>query len=146
MGFDRTTHGSDFVSQYHSHLKEQFNSLDFCPDTQLLWFHHVPWGYTMKSGKTLWDDICNHYYSGVDSVRSMQRTWNSLEGQIDPEQWHNERMMLTIQEKEAVWWRNACVLYFQTFFRTPIPKDLEKSDQSLQYYESLSFPYAPGRW
>ncbi len=121
-------------------------SLETCPDNELLWFHHVPWNYTMKSGRTLCDEICHHYYAGADSVRSMQRTWNSLEGKIDQEEWHNEEMMLEIQENEAVWWRNACVLYFQTFSHLPIPKGFERPDHTLQYYESLSFPYAPGRW
>ena len=100
----------------------------------------------MKSGQTLWDDICYHYYAGVDSVRGMQREWNSLEGKIDGEEFNDVKMLLEIQENEAVWWRNACVLYFQTFSKMPIPEGLEKPDKTLEYYESLSFPYAPGRW
>jgi alpha-glucuronidase len=100
----------------------------------------------MKIGRPLWDEICYHYYAGVDSVRAMQRTWDSLRETIDEERWHNEQMLLEIQEQEAVWWRNACVLYFQTFSRMSIPAGLEMPDKTLQYYESLSFPYAPGRW
>jgi alpha-glucuronidase len=146
VGFDRTKTGSDAVSQYHSPLSEEFASLTDCPPEQLLWFHHVPWDYKMKSGKTLWDDICYHYYAGVDSVRSMQRIWESLKGKIDEERWHNEQMHLEIQQQDAVWWRNACVLYFQTFSQMPIPQGLEKPDKTLEYYKSLSFPYAPGVW
>ena len=100
----------------------------------------------MKSGKTLWDEICYHYYKGVDGVREMQKIWNSLKGKIDEEEWNDEQMYLKIEEKEAVWWRNACVLYFQTFSKMPIPPGLEKPDKTLKYYESLSFPYAPGTW
>ena len=146
VGFDRTRNGSDAVDQYHHPLSDEFNSLTECPQNELLWFHHVPWDYRMKNGKTLWDNICHHYYEGVDSVRSMQKTWNSLKGTIDEERWHNEEMMLEIQEQEAVWWRNSCVLYFQEFSGMPIPAGLEKPDKTLKYYESLSFPYAPGRW
>ena len=146
VGFDRTATGSNAVSQYHSPLSEQFASLAECPSNELLWFHHVRWDYRMKSGNTLWDEICYHYYAGVDSVREMQRVWNSLKDKIDSEEWHNEQMMLKIQEQEAVWWRNACVLYFQTFSRMAIPNGLEKPDKTLEYYKSLSFPYAPGRW
>jgi alpha-glucuronidase len=74
----------------------------------------------------------------------MQRVWNSLKGRLDNERWHNEQMLLEIQEQDAVWWRNACVLYFQTFCRMPIPDGLEKPDKTLEYYKSLSFPNAPG--
>jgi alpha-glucuronidase len=146
VGFDRTKTGSDAVSQYHAPLSEEFNSLADCPSHYLLWFHHVPWDFKMKSGNTLWNDLCDHYYEGVDSVRAMQKTWESLKGMIDDERWHNEEMLLTIQEEEAVWWRNSCLLYFQTFSRMPIPKGFEKPNKTLEYYESLSFPYAPGRW
>lgn len=146
VGFDRTKSGSDYVDQYYPTVAEKFASLATCPDDELLWFHHLRWNYRMKSGLTLWDDICYHYYSGVDSVRKMQRVWNSLEGKIDEEEFHDVKMLLKIQENEAVWWRNACVLYFQTFSRMPIPSGLEKPDKTLEYYENLSFPYAPGRW
>ncbi len=146
VGFDRTKTGSDAVSQYHPPLSAEFASLTECPLKYLLWFHHVPWNYQMKSGKTLWDDICYHYYAGVDSVREMQNIWNSLKGKIDKQEWNDEQMFLDIQEKEAVWWRNACALYFQTFSKMPIPAGLEKPDKTLEYYESLKFPNAPGTW
>ncbi len=146
VGFDRTKTGSDAVSQYYPPLAKEFASLTTCPDNELLWFHHVSWNYKMKSGCTLWDEICYHYYEGVDSVRSARRVWNSLEGKIDDEEFHDVQMLLEIQENEAVWWRNACVLYFQTFSKMTIPEGLEKPDKALQYYESLSFPYAPGTW
>ncbi len=144
VGFDRTKTGSEAVSQYNPPLSTEFGSLEKCPRKFLLWFHHVRWDYKMKSGNTLWDEICYHYYKGVDGVREMQKTWNSLKGKIDETEFHSEQMYLEIQEKEAVWWRNACILYFQTFSKMPIPKDLEKPDKTLKYYESLSFPYAPG--
>ena len=146
VGFDRTESGSDAVSQYHPPLSEEFASLTECPSRYLLWFHHVSWDYKMKSGKTLWDEICYHFYGGVDSVREMQKAWNSLKGKIDNEEWNDERMFLEIQEKEAVWWRNACVLYFQTFSKMPIPQGPEEPDKILEYYESLKFPNVPGTW
>ncbi len=156
VGFDRTETGSDAVDQYNAPLSEKFASLATCPDDELLWFHHLPWNYKIQpkadqppaenSGHTLWDDLCYHYYAGVDSIREMQRVWNSLEGKTDDEEFRDVKMLLEIQASEAVWWRNACVLYFQTFSRMPIPAGLERPDETLQYYESLSFPYAPGRW
>jgi alpha-glucuronidase len=144
VGFNRTATGSNAVNQYFPPVEKVFSSFETCPEKFLLWFHHVSWDYKLKSGKTLWDELCYHYYEGVDSVRAMRKTWNSLEGKIDEERFNHVKMMLTIQEKEAVWWRNACVLYFQTFSKQPIPAGLEMPNKTLEYYESLEFPYAPG--
>ena len=144
IGFDRTKTGSDAVAQYHKPVADEFASLKTCPDKFLLWFHHLPWNYKMRSGRTLWNELCYHYYEGVDSIRSIQKTWNLLKGKIDGEEFNAVRMLLKIQVKEAVWWRNACVLYFQTCSHLPIPAGYEKPDKTLAYYESLYFPYAPG--
>ncbi|MEJ5351767.1 MAG: alpha-glucuronidase family glycosyl hydrolase [Melioribacteraceae bacterium] len=144
IGFDRTITGSNAVSQYFPEVAEKFSSLEKCPDEYLLWFHHLPWDYKMKSGKTLWEEICYHYYKGVDGVKETIKIWDSLKNKIDNERFEHVRMLLNIQLKEAVWWRNACVLYFQTFSKRPIPDELEKPDKSLEYYMNLNFPYAPG--
>ena len=98
----------------------------------------------MKSGRTLWEELCYKYYTGVDSLRWMQQEWNRLGGMIDGKRFEQVQMLLSIQEKEAVWWRNACLLYFQTFSQMPIPIDYEKPNHTLAFYEALRFPYAPG--
>jgi alpha-glucuronidase len=143
IGFDRTATGSDAVSQYHPPVAQKFASRQTCPDEYLLWFHRLPWNYKMKSGKTLWEELCYHYQNGVNGVREMQATWNSLQGKLDEENFQHVQTMLKIQEKEAVWWRNACLLYFQTFSQQPFPAGVEEPDKSLEYYQNLSFPYAP---
>jgi alpha-glucuronidase len=144
IGFDRTVTGSNALSQYASAVIEQWKSVTTCPDEYLLWFHHVPWNYKMRSGRTLWTELCYKYYSGVDSVRWMQQTWNKMKGLIDDERFQHVKMLLAIHEKEAVWWRNACLLYFQTFSKMPLPDGYEKPDHTLEYYKGLRFPYAPG--
>lgn len=144
IGFDRTITGSDATSQYATQVNNNFSSLETCPDEYLLWFHHLPWNYKMKSGRTLWDELCYRYNWGVNGVRDMIKIWNSLESKIDPTRFNHVRMLLAIQEKEAVWWRNACLLYFQTFSKMPIPEEYEQPDKTLDYYMSLEFPYAPG--
>jgi len=112
---------------------------------RLKWFHHLPWDFKMKSGKTLWDEIALHYQQGVDEVRGMQQSWEKQKAIVDEERWNHVAMLLAVQEKEAVWWRNSCLLYFQTFSKMPLPDGVEKSDKTLEYYKSLNFPYAPGR-
>ena len=144
IGFDRTSKGSNAVSQYAPEIARMFENISTCPEEYLLWFHHVPWNYKMKSGRTLWNELCYKYNQGVDSVRGMQKTWNKLEGFIDKERFNQVKMLLKIQEKEAVWWRNACLLYFQTFSRLPIPVKDEQPDRSLEYYKALRFPFSPG--
>jgi alpha-glucuronidase len=143
IGFDRTKTGSNAVSQYHKPVAKKFASLESCPEEYLLWFHHLSWDYQMKSGKTLWEELCYHYYQGAESVVKMQDEWATLKDKIDPEIFEHVTIMMKIQRKEALWWRDACVLYFQTFSKRPIPPDLERPDKTLEYYQNLSFPYAP---
>jgi alpha-glucuronidase len=151
IGFDRTVRGSNALAQYATEVSNQWNELKNCPDEYLLWFHHVSWNYKMparqsggKSGRTLWEELCYKYYSGVDSMRAIQQQWNKLEKYIDKARFEQVKMLLAIQVKEAVWWRNACLLYFQTFSQKPIPANYEQPDHTLEYYKGLRFPYAPG--
>lgn len=144
IGFDRTETGSDALSQYAPEVRQLYGNIKTCPEEYLLWFHHVAWDYKMKSGRTLWEELCHKYYQGADSVKWMQETWNSIEGKVDRDRFNQVKSFLAIQHKEAVWWRNACVLYFQTFSKKEIPSGLPKPDKSLSYYESLQFPFAPG--
>lgn len=142
IGFNRTASGSNALGQYFPEARKQWENAATCPDEYLLWFHHLPWTFQMKNGQTLWNEICFRYYAGVDSVRAMQRTWKAMENKIDAERFAQVNMLLQIQQEEAVWWRNACILYFQTFSNMPVPEGLEKPDKTLEYYKSLRFPYA----
>jgi len=144
IGFDRTATGSNALSLYAPEPREQFENLETCPEEYILWFHHVPWNHKMKSGRTLWDELCAKYYEGVDSVKAIQRKWNNLKGMVDNDRFNQVSMLLNIQVKEAIWWRNACLLYFQTFSKRAIPAQYEQPDQTLEYYKRLRFPYAPG--
>ena len=144
IGFNRTTTGSDAVSQYFKPVAEMFNNIETCPEEFLLWFHHVPWNYKMKSGKTLWDEMCYRYNDGVISVREMQKTWDSQKENVDQPRFEYVQSLLKIQEKEAVWWRNSCLLYFQTFSKMPIPAGIEKADKTLEEYMNIKEYFMPG--
>lgn len=144
IGFDRTATGSNALAQYAKEVSDQWKNLNNCPDEYLLWFHHVKWDYKMRSGRNLWNELCYKYYSGVDSIRAVQHQWNKLEKYVDKARFDQVKMLLVIQVKEAIWWRNSCLLYFQTFSKMSIPAGYEKSDQTLEYYKELRFPYAPG--
>jgi len=144
IGFDRTAPGSNALSQYHPQVQAQWKDSNTCDENYLLWFHHVSWSHKMKSGKTLWNELCSKYQQGVDTVRWMQQQWNSLKNLIDEERFRQVQMFLTIQEQDAVWWKDACILYFQTFSKMPLPSNVEKPNNTLEYYRSLRFVYAPG--
>jgi len=144
IGFDRTAKGSDAVSQYCSPFRDLVADLDTCPEEYLLWFHHVTWDHVMKSGRTLWDELCLRYQRGVEMVRQMQRTWDALSGYVDAGRFEHGRALLAIQEKEARWWRDACLLYFQTFSGRPLPDGVEPPEESLEYYLNLTHYYVPG--
>ncbi len=137
IGFDRTSTGSNAIEQYNEPLKSQFATPEETPEELLLWFHHLPWNYTMKSGKTLWDELVLHYYKGVDQVQEMQVLWNELEGRVDDERFQQVRALLAIQHKDAKRWRDSCVLYFQSFSQLPLPDGLETPEHDLEYYKSL---------
>jgi alpha-glucuronidase len=144
VGFDRTSKGTNAFSQYAVEVQNEFNDINKCPDEYLLWFHHAAWGHKMHSGRTVWDELCYKYNSGVDSVRSFIKQWNSLKKYIDEDRFKQIDQLLNIQLKDAIWWRNACLLYFQTFSKMPIPAQYEKPDKTLEYYQNIRILYAPG--
>jgi alpha-glucuronidase len=144
IGFNRSSTGSNAVAQYYEPVRQQFDKLETCPENLLLWFHHVPWTCKLKNGQTLWNAICDHYYRGTDAVKQMQKQWQGLKGSIDDQRFDHVSQLLQIQVNESVWWRNACLLYFQQFSKMPIPEKYEKPDKTLEYYQNLQFRYVPG--
>lgn len=144
IGFNRTASGSNALAQYFPEARKQWEDINTCDEKYLLWFQHVAWDHKMKSGRTLWDELCKKYYSGADSVQWMKNEWLKQKNKIDEQRFNQVRMLLNIQIDEAKWWRNACLLYFQTLSKMPIPADYEQPDKTLEYYKSLRFPFAPG--
>jgi alpha-glucuronidase len=114
VGFDRSSTGSNATSQYFSPVREQFDNLATCPEKHLLWFHHVPWDHEMASGRTLWQKIQSHYDVGIDDVKEMQNTWETLKDRVDPEVFSHVQAKLETQLKDATIWRDTCLDYFRT--------------------------------
>jgi alpha-glucuronidase len=144
IGFNRTITGTNALAEYSNEINKLWADSNTCDDKYLLWFHHVSWNHTMHSGRTLWNELCYKYYSGVDSIKAIQQQWNTLQPLLDAQQFNQVEQLLHIQVNEAVWWRNACLLYFQTFSHLPIPANYQQPDHTLEYYKNLRFPYAPG--
>jgi len=144
IGFDRSASGSNAVAQYSPEVAKIFGSIDKVPEKYLLWFHHVPWDHRMASGRTLWDELVVDYTRGVESVGNMRKTWGSVAPYVDAERHSEVAAFLAIQEKEARWWRDACIAYFQSFSKRPLPQGYAPPAKTLQEYEAIRVPYAPG--
>lgn len=144
VGFDRTESGSDALAQYAMPIQEKYSSPESTPEKYLLWFHHLPWDYKMENGKTLWDNIALHYQKGVEQVEDMQTTWSDMKPYVNEEEFEKTSMLLNIQLKEAKWWRDACLSYFQQFSDMELPTGVPEPEHDLNYYKSIERPYAPG--
>ncbi len=140
IGFDRSSAGSGATMQYPATLAQKYDDIGTCPEEYLLWFHHVPWTHFMKSGDTLWEELCHKYSHGVDEVREFQKLWDSLEGEIDGEQFLEVQRLLKVQARDAIWWKDACLLYFQQFSRLPFPTDVERPIHNLDDLMKVHLP------
>jgi alpha-glucuronidase len=145
IGFDRTTRGSDAVSQYPPPLSAEFNDLDRTPEKYLLWFHHVSWDYRLSGGRSVWEELVRRYSAGVETVRGMRAEWSTLEPYVDAERFAEVGAFLAIQEREAGWWRDATLAYFQSVSLRPFPAGFAPPAHSLAEYESASGPYFGGQ-
>jgi alpha-glucuronidase len=140
VGFDRTAKGSNAIAQYAPTAAAAL----LADERYLLWFHRVPWDHRVKSGRTLWDELVVRWSAGVDEVAAMRRTWAAMAPYVDAERHAEVAAYLAVQEREAQWWRDACIAYFQTFSKRPLPAGYAPPAHPLAHYQALSFPYAPG--
>lgn len=140
LGFDRTVNGSRAVTQYNPPLDKIYGNISTCPENLLLWFHHVSWNYRMNSGNTLWTELCFRYDHGVQKVREFQKVWDRMEKYIDRPRFLAVQAKLRIQARDAVWWKDACLQYFQCFSRQPIPYELERPIHNLEELKKIKLP------
>ena len=137
LGFDRTAKGSNALGLYTPEVQKQWDNPDTCPLVYLLWFHHVPWNKKLSSGKTLWDEFSSRYYVGVEEVTKMRQQWDSVKPYIDPEMFEDVKGRLAAQHREAINWRDACVLYFQQYSKMPIPAPYKKPERTLEELKKI---------
>ena len=140
MGFDRTMKGSANVRQYPDELCRLYNDISTCPENLLTWFHHVPWDYRMKSGRTFWDELCHKYDDGVRQARQFLAVWDAMQPYVDSQRFSEVQRKLRIQARDSEWWRDACLLYFQTFSHRPIPQDMEHPVHNLDEMMKFRIP------
>ena len=137
VGFDRTMNGSGNTGQYNEPLASIYGNVETCPEDLILWFHHLPWDYRMKSGETLWDTLCHTFQKGIDAAAGYLDTWASVRGFVDEQRWNEVNVKLVRQAKDALWWRDATMLYFQTFSNLPIPEDCSEPQYTLEQLQKV---------
>ena len=123
IGFDRSSKGTDAVGQYPEPYRSQYDNIETCPEEYLLWFHHVAWDYKMKSGSTLWQELCMKYNMGVAMVEVYRDFWHTSAKQYmkgHEQEWQHTDSLLNVQLENAKEWRNTCLKYFQTFSKMKI--------------------------
>jgi alpha-glucuronidase len=145
IGFDRTAKGSNALEQYAPEIARQYADPKTTPEQYLLWFHHLPWDYAMPSGRTLWAELLTRYDQGLADARSLHARWVALKPLIDARRYTEEEQRLTRQVNNAILWRDACIAYFQSVSGLALPPGVQAPAHPLDYYKSLSYPYAPGR-
>jgi alpha-glucuronidase len=144
IGFDRTASGSDAVAQYSPEVERCLADLGCVPDEYLLWFHHLPWTYRMRSGRSLWDELIASYGRGLAAVASMRADWKSLAPLVDPARHAAVAAKLDRQHDEARWWRDASVAYWQSLSRLPLPAGERPPAHDLSWYKAIHFDTVPG--
>lgn len=123
VGFDRSSKGTNAVGQYPEPYRSLYDNIETCPEEYLLWFHHVPWTYKMKSGSTLWQELCMKYNMGVAMVEVYRDFWHTSAKQYmkgHEQEWQHTDSLLNVQLENAKEWRNTCLKYFQTFSKMKI--------------------------
>jgi alpha-glucuronidase len=144
IGFDRTTTGTNAIAQYAPRIGRCFASLKCISDDSLLWFHHLPWTYRMRSGETLWTAIIHRYDRGVSTVEAMNRSWGSLAPMVDMPRHLETSAKLHRQLVEARWWRDASIAYWQSVSYLPLPAGTKPPPHDLAWYKAIHFDTVPG--
>lgn len=137
IGFDRTANGNNSLGLYHPEVQKQWGDPSTCDLRYLLWFHHADWNRRLSTGRTVWEEFCARYYTGVEAVEKMQTRWATLQNKLDPAIFADVRGRLAAQRREALNWRDACVLYFQTYARQPIPDPFKAPERTLEEMKRL---------
>ncbi len=139
VGPDRTTSGTGAVKQYNAPLDEQFNKLDTCPERYWLWFHRIAWTEKVH-GVTFWEYLCSRFEEGARTAATYPEIWKKMQKYVDKERYELVLGRLQLQAREAVWWKDACILFYQSCNGLPIPNGITKPIYDLNKLKRVSFP------
>jgi alpha-glucuronidase len=144
IGFDRTATGSNAVAQYAPAIARCLADPKCIPEKDLLFFHHLPWTYRMRDGRTLWESLIAHYDRGVTQIEANRRSWAALRPFIDAQRFAAVSANLERQVQEAWWWRDASIAYWQSLSKLPLPPGHSPPAHPLSWYQAIHFDRVPG--
>lgn len=140
IGFDRTRQGSGNTQQYPEPFRTMYDDINTCPENLLLWFHHTPWNHLMSNGLTLWQNLCYQYEQGACEAEQFVNLWKQMKPYLDTERYETMLWRFKRQARDAWWWHDACILYFQQFSELPIPSDITPACFNLQELMKYHLP------
>ncbi len=114
IGMDRTVAtGTGYIGQYPPQLAAKYESLETCPDSLLLFMHHVPYDYVLHSGKTLVQHVYDSHYEGAAAAATYAPRWRTLHGLIDEQRYEETLALFEYEAGHAIVWRDAVTAWFQ---------------------------------
>ena len=144
IGFDRTSNGSKTIEQYRPRARHMYGDKSALDSRYLLWFHHVPWSLKLAGGRTVWDELVFRYDRGVSGVTRMKQVWSGLQPFVDADRFHEVTSYFTVQKREAQWWRDASVAFFQSQSHLPLPAGHAPPTHDIEWYKSIKVSHVPG--
>jgi alpha-glucuronidase len=114
IGMDRTVAtGTGFIGQYPPQVARIYESLETCPDSLLLFMHHVPYDYVLHNGKTVVQHVYDAHYDGAATAGTYASRWRTLHGLIDEQRYNETLALFEYEGGHAIVWRDAVTAWFQ---------------------------------
>ena len=144
IGFNRTSSGSKSIEQYRPRIRKVYGKVNALDNRYLLWFHHVRWSLKLAGGRTVWDELVFRYDRGVSGVSQMKKAWHDLQPFVDDDRFDEVTSYLAVQQREAQWWRDASVAFFQNQTELPLPAGHAPPPHDIEWYKNVKVTHVPG--
>ncbi|RKM59943.1 alpha-glucuronidase [Butyrivibrio sp. CB08] len=112
IGVDRTDKGTGYAQQYYEENAKMYNDPNTCPEELLLFFHHIPYTWKLKTGKTLMQHIYDSHFEGEEEARGLAADWDKLKEVIPAESFDRVKKRFDLQLDNAREWRDQVNSYF----------------------------------
>ena len=125
IGVDRTDKGTGYAQQYYEENAKMYNDPATCPEELILFFHHLPYTYMLKTGKTLIQHIYDSHFEGEKEAEGLSADWDKLKNVIPAEVFDRVRKRFDLQLDNAKEWRDQVNSYF--YRKSGIPDEKNRT-------------------
>lgn len=112
IGVDRSHEGTGYALLYREPNASIYDDKERCPDELLLFFHHIPYTWKLKSGKTVIQHIYDTHFDGVDLVEEMIERFMKLEDKLPEKPYERMLGRFMHQKEHAREWCDQINAYF----------------------------------